>query len=305
MFIIRRQPCHVPPFNLCCQVGIDHVWSNCSCCPASHQVPEVSQEAVGEKSTPPLVGGGKLAGARDNLFALPPERDDYATTALADVLNRATHASLAKLTLGLSPASLMAAYFDWLIHLTAAPGKQLQLSEKAIRKFIRLQQFVIACAASQGRAESCIEPLPQDRRFRSEDWQNWPFNLFYQAHLLAQQWWHVATTGVPGVSTQHERVLEFTARQILDKYAPSNFVLTNPEILARTQAEGGTNFVRGFRNFVEDWERRVGGRSPVGTEKFQPGRDVAVTPGKVVYRNRLIELIQYSPSTEKVRPEPI
>ncbi|MGI9411892.1 MAG: PHA/PHB synthase family protein [Hyphomicrobiaceae bacterium] len=271
----------------------------------SPRAPEALRETAAAPPTVPDSRSGQVENARSPTISFPFEHDDYTTTALADVLNRATHASLAKLTLGLSPASLMAAYFDWLIHLMAAPGKQLQLTEKAVRKLMRLNQFMIACAASQGRAESCIEPLPQDRRFRSEDWQHWPFNLFYQTHLLAQQWWHVATTGVPGVSTQHERVLEFTARQILDKYAPSNFTMTNPEILAKVRAEGGANFVRGFQNFIEDWERRVGGKPPVGTESFQPGTDVAVTPGKVVYRNRLIELIQYSPSTEKVRPEPI
>jgi polyhydroxyalkanoate synthase len=120
-----------------------------------------------------------------------------------------------------------------------------------------------------------------------------------------QQWWHVATTGVPGLSLQHERMLEFTARQILDIFAPSNFVLTNPEVLNATYREGGRNLVRGFQHLMEDWERMAGGRPPVGAEAYQPGRNVAVTPGKVVYRNRLMELIQYAPATQAVRPEPI
>ena len=239
---------------------------------------------------------------------LPPpqtDRDSYSSTALADVLNRTTHASLAKFTLGLSPASLMAAYFDWLIHLIAAPGKQIQLTEKAIRKLVRLQRFITECTAHQSGADSRIEPLPQDRRFTGEEWQQWPFNVFYQSHLLAQQWWHVATTGVPGVSAQHERVLEFTARQILDVLAPSNCAWTNPEVLAKAQDEGGRNFTRGLENFIDDWHRLTGGRPPAGAEDFQPGKQVAVTPGKVIYRNRLIELIQYSPTSETVKPEPI
>ncbi|MEM5583467.1 alpha/beta fold hydrolase [Roseibium sp. AS2] len=233
------------------------------------------------------------------------ENDSYTSNALAEVLNRATHASFAKVTKGLSPTSLIAAYFDWLIHLACAPGKQVQLSEKAIRKLVRLQHFMLECAASQGHADACIEPLPQDRRFQAEAWQQWPFNVLYQSHLLAQQWWHVATTGVPGVSSHHERVLEFTARQLLDVFAPSNYVATNPEILARTLAEGGLNFVRGFQNFLEDWQNEAGGKPPAGAEKFRPGQEVAATPGKVVYRNRLIELIQYTPTTETVRPEPV
>ena len=143
------------------------------------------------------------------------ERDSFTSTALAEVLDRATHASLAKVTMGLSPASLMAAYLDWLTHLNAAPGKRLQLAEKALRKWQRLQTFALQFAQegaqADRRAGPCIEPLPQDERFASEAWQQWPFNVFYQSHLLAQQWWHVATTGVPGVSAQHERVLEFAS----------------------------------------------------------------------------------------------
>ena len=87
--------------------------------------------------------------------------------------------------------------------------------------------------------------------------------------------------------------------------APSNFLPTNPEVLRHTVLNAGMNLVSGLRNLVEDWEHAVSGKRPVGTDKFTAGRDVAITPGKVVYRNRLIELIQYAPATDKVRPEPI
>jgi polyhydroxyalkanoate synthase len=100
-------------------------------------------------------------------------------------------------------------------------------------------------------------------------------------------------------------MVEFTSRQVLDMFSPSNFLLTNPELLQRSIREGGANLLSGFQNFIEDWERAISGRKPVGAEEFQVGRDVAVTPGKIVYQNRLIELIQYSPITEKVRSEPV
>ncbi|MGI9425969.1 MAG: PHA/PHB synthase family protein [Hyphomicrobiaceae bacterium] len=269
-----------------------------------------SKRVTKRKASPPakpITGKAVEPLELPELRGLPyvPDRDSHSSTALAEVLDRATHATLAKLTMGLSPASLMAAYFDWLTHIAAAPGKRMQLAEKATRKWMRLQQYAVDYALSGGRAECCIEPLPQDRRFQAKEWQQWPFNVLYQSHLLAQQWWHVATTGVPGVSAQHERVLEFTARQILDKYAPSNFALTNPEILAKAQKEGGQNFVRGFHNLMEDWQSLAGNKLPAGSEKFRPGHEVAITPGKVVFRNRLIELIQYAPTTERVRPEPI
>ncbi len=241
-------------------------------------------------------------------FPLPPslpERDSFASTALAEVLNRSTHAAMARFTAGLSPAALAAAYFDWLIHLTSAPGKQLQLVEKAWRKWIRLATYAGRCAMNEASESPCIEPLPHDKRFAGDAWRGWPFNFLYQAFLLQQQWWHIATTDVPGVTHQHERELEFASRQLLDIFAPSNFLATNPEILEKTQSEGGMNLVRGFQNFLEDWERAASGKRPVGAKKFQPGKKVALTSGKVVYRNRLIELIQYTPTTDHVRPEPL
>ena len=234
-----------------------------------------------------------------------PDRDPYWTTALADIANRVTHASLSRVTAGLSPAALTSAYLDWLVHLSMAPGKQMQLAEKAMRKSLRLQSYLRNYLTSGGQVEPCIEPLPHDRRFEAAEWKEWPYCAFYQSHLLAQQWWHIATTGVPGVSSHHERVLEFAARQLLDVLSPSNFVLTNPEILAQAQKTGGQNFINGFGNFMEDWERQVAGKPPVGAEAFRPGHEVAISPGKVVFRNELIELIQYEPKTQQVKAEPI
>ena len=236
---------------------------------------------------------------------LSDQRDSYAVTALAETTDRSLHAAIARVTMGLSPAAMMHAYLDWATHLAGSPGKRMQLIDKAMRKATRFGMHVMNCAMPGDGVEPCIEPLPQDRRFTGPEWQSWPYNFIYQAFLLNQQWWHNATTGVRGVSKQHEMMVEFMSRQILDMFAPSNFPLTNPQVLHRTLEKGGANLVSGFRNMVEDWERKVSGKKPVGVENFTVGRDVAVTPGKVVFRNRLIELIQYSPRSDKVRPEPV
>jgi polyhydroxyalkanoate synthase subunit PhaC len=100
-------------------------------------------------------------------------------------------------------------------------------------------------------------------------------------------------------------VVAFAARQMLDTVSPSNFVWTNPEILRATMAEGGFNFVRGAQNFLDDFRQLMQGKPLKGAAGFEPGKDVAITPGKVVIRNSLMELIQYTPATGKVRPEPI
>ena len=233
------------------------------------------------------------------------DRDSYATTALADITDRSLHAAVARFTAGLSPAALTYAYLHWATHLADAPGKRLQLVDKAMRKAVRFADYAARYAVSGGNTEPCIEPLPQDKRFLAAEWQRFPYNFVYQGFLLQQQWWHNATSGVRGLSKQHEKVVEFSSRQLLDMVSPSNFLATNPELLSKTLSSGGGNLLRGWQNFVQDWERAISGKKPVGSEQFVVGRDVAVTPGKVVYRNRLIELIQYAPATGKVRPEPI
>lgn len=232
-------------------------------------------------------------------------RDSYAVTALADITDRSLHAAIARFTAGLSPASLAEAYLDWATHLAYAPGKRLQLVDKAVRKAMRFANYVSHFVLTGGDCKTCIEPLPFDKRFAGEEWQQWPYNFIYQGFLLQQQWWHNATTGIRGLSKQHENMVEFVSRQMLDMVSPSNFVPTNPNVLHRTISTGGLNLLQGFQHLMEDWERAISGKPPVGSEEFVVGRNIAVTPGKVVYRNRLIELIKYEPATEKVRPEPV
>jgi len=201
--------------------------------------------------------------------------------------------------------TLIGAYADWAAHLAALPGKRLQLVEKALRKWLRFVNYAARRAMDRDTCEACIDPLPQDKRFVAEAWRAPPYDLIYQSFLLAQQWWHNAMTGVSGVTQGHEKIVAFGTRQWLDVFAPTNFLFTNPEVLERTRSEAGMNLLRGAMNFIEDAERAWAGRKRVGTEAFRVGRDVAITPGKVVYRNRLIELIQYAPATPKVRPQPV
>ncbi|MEL6662671.1 MAG: alpha/beta fold hydrolase [Pseudomonadota bacterium] len=233
------------------------------------------------------------------------DRDSYAATAVGDVLDRSFRARAAQLTGGLPPIGLWLAYLDWAAHLVVSPGKQAQLRTKAVRKALRYLAWLETSARQGADGDLCIEPLPQDRRFNSPGWQAWPYNAISQAFLLTQQWWHNATTGVRGVDAQSEAVVTFTTRQLLDMVSPSNLAWLNPDILEATLSSGGANLSRGYQNFLEDWERMAGGHPPIGAEEFPVGEAVAVTPGEVVYRNELIELIQYAPATETVRPEPV
>ncbi|HMF35350.1 MAG TPA: alpha/beta fold hydrolase [Isosphaeraceae bacterium] len=219
-------------------------------------------------------------------------------------LDRFVRSRIGRLSFGLSPAGLQLAYLDWLMHFVSSPGKQQDLVRKWLRKTLRLSLYA-ARASVLPDTPPVVEPLPQDQRFASPAWSQWPFNLYYQSFLLFQQWAQNVTTGVRGVSTHDEQVVSFVGRQFLDMFAPTNFIATNPEVLGATCVQGGANLVRGAVNFVEDWWRAVLGLKPAGTEAFGVGKRVAVTPGKVIYRNRLIELIQYAPTTQDVQAEPV
>ena len=247
--------------------------------------------------------------AETALEAEPPEivhtppieaMDRYSTKSI----DRAANAHLARFTMGITPYGLSSTFFTWWAHLMGAPGKQVQLAEKATRKAMRMGVYA-GQLARDPEAPACVEPLPHDHRFEHEGWEQWPYNMIYQNFLLTQQWWYNAACDIDGLSAREEHVVSFITRQMLDMVSPSNFVATNPEVASTTMHEGGMNLVRGAQNAMEDWERAISGKLPVGTEDYMPGRDVATSDGKVVFRNRLLELIQYAPRTDKVKSEPL
>jgi len=213
-------------------------------------------------------------------------------------LDHTKEAWIARATGGLSPAALALAIADWFIHLLVAPGKQVELAMLAVCQSRRLLED--ACGGAPLQAG-----LPSDDRFPGAVWQVAPFSIWQRAFRLTEQWWHVATHETPGASRHHEDVISFTARQWLDVLSPSNYPLTNPEVIERTAATLGANLVVGSWNALEDAWRAGTGQPPTGAKRFRPGVEVAVTPGNVVFRNHLIELIQYAPLTADVAAEPI
>ena len=230
----------------------------------------------------------------------PDEQGDLA----AEHLDRMVNATIARLTKGVSPASLNRAFSDWAINFACSPGKQGELWQFAWNKAVRFGFYAAHALAGQPTAD-LISPAKGDKRFDDEAWRSPPYNLMVQGFLLTQRWWEKATTDVRGVSSHHEAVTSFMTRQALDLWAPSNFLATNPVLQKTTLEQGGANLLRGLENFAEDVEYRMTGKKPARARQYRPGREVAATPGRVVYRNRLIELIQYAPRTDKVRPEPI
>lgn len=225
-------------------------------------------------------------------------REDSANFDDLQALNRLRQAALGKAAFGFSTEALTLAWADWLIHLTGAPGKRLELG-------LRWTQLATDMARTLRPIESAALVEAGDSRFTGPAWESWPYHAWAQAFLLTQDWWRQATRGVPGTNPHHEAVVSFMGRQCLDTVAPSNFPWTNPEVAKRTVEEKGMNLWRGGMHFLQDLQRRISGQPPVGCEAFIIGRDLAATPGKVVMRNHLVELIQYSPTTPTVYAEPV
>ncbi|MBP7655416.1 MAG: alpha/beta fold hydrolase [Pseudoxanthomonas sp.] len=216
------------------------------------------------------------------------------------------HAAWAKAWLQLSPESAVLAWTDWLAHLATSPAKQAELSELALAQMQRMATLVEeARVRSEDGGEAPVSEPCTDRRFADSGWSKHPFSLFRESFRMQSEWWNQATSGVWGVAERHQRAVEFAVNQWQEALFPGNFPWLNPVVQERTRAEDGANLARGLSYFLDDALRIAKGLAPAGAERFQVGRDVATTPGKVVLRNRLIELIQYTPSTEHVCPEPI
>lgn len=243
--------------------------------------------------------------SRDDTSHPHPDESCEPDASVFDLIDKEYNAQLAKITGGLSLANLASVYSDWAMHLASAPGKQAELVKKAFDGGFNYQRYILEEIITGGHATPCIEPKRGDRRFRADDWHRQPFAAIEQAFLLSQDWWDAATTGVRGVSEANEKAISFGARQFMDALSPTNSPLANPEVWQKTGQEGGMNFAHGMQNYVKDLQKLITGDFSDEKSDYAVGKNLAVTPGKVVYRNHLIELIQYDAVTEKVRPEPL
>ena len=220
----------------------------------------------------------------------PLEIDTPRLTSPAD-LDRQLHAWQNRFTGGRSPSTIALACLDWAAHAANAPFQTADLGRVAMGQWARLFRSAMG-------QEAPIVPKPGDRRFADPAWQQRPFSLLTQAVLLGEEWWDQVACSPGGVDPHNRRLVAFTVRQWLDMFSPSNIPWLNPEVVDATLKTGGRNLLAGFSNYLRD----QAGEAPSG---FAVGENLAVTPGKVVFRNTLMELIQYSPSTARVGAEPV
>lgn len=219
--------------------------------------------------------------------------------------DRALRAAMARATFGVSPHAVAEACWDWAAHLAVSPGRQAELAIAAGTGACWNLATWWNCLSGAGVTDPCACARADDDRFRDPSWCAAPFNLYASTFLSIERWWEAATTGVRGVSKEHEALVTFIARQFLDTAAPTNFLWSNPRVLERTLSEQGMNLVRGFAYWLDDVNHLRSGAMPAIYEKFRVGETVAVTPGKVIHRTPLAEIIQYAPTTAQVRPEPV
>ncbi len=224
----------------------------------------------------------------------PPPAPPHVTTP-AD-LDRMLHAWQSRFTGGRSPSTVALALRDWAAHMANAPFQTAALGQAALSaQWQRLAQTALGM-------EPPIAPRPDHHRFADPAWQQRPYDLLVQAVLLGEEWCDKVVRTPGGVDKPNQRLVAFTVRQFLDMVSPSNVPWLNPEVIAATKATGGRNLVAGVSNFLHDQAARHGGAASRG---FTVGGNLAVTPGKVVFRNALIELIQYASATPKVAAQPV
>ena len=200
------------------------------------------------------------------------------------------------------------AFFEAWAHMLADPFRLAEAQMKLWQDYWSLWQRSVLKLMGHD-APAVAEPVRGDKRFKHEDWQNnFLYDYLKQSYLIAAKHLHRSIAGVSGLDEQTAKKVDFYTRQYIDALAPTNFVLTNPEALRETVATGGQNLVRGFANLLEDLTRGSGGQPKLrmtDEQAFRIGENIAVTPGKVVFQNELMQLIQYAPATPTVFRTPL
>ena len=206
------------------------------------------------------------------------------------------------------PLNVGRAFLEMTAKLIQNPAHLVQAQIGFWQDYVTLWQNTTRRMMGIPGAEPVIEPDAKDKRFRDESWrQAEVFDFIKQSYLLSARYVHDVVGHVDGLDPKTAKKVDFYSRQFMDAMSPSNFLLTNPEVLRKTKESGGENLLRGLNNLLTDLERGRGKLSIRMTDQdaFKLGENIAVSPGKVVFQNELMQLIQYSPSTQTVLKRPL
>jgi polyhydroxyalkanoate synthase len=191
--------------------------------------------------------------------------------------------------------------------LAAEPDRLLRAQADLFTRYMDLWQSAARRLAG-GTPEPVAVPAKGDKRFADPDWNDNPvFDVIKQSYLLTSSWLNGLVEGVEGVDPMAKRRVEFFMKMLTDAFAPTNFLASNPTALKELVATGGESLAKGMQNFQADLERGGGQLSIAQTDyqMFKIGENVATAPGKVVFRNEIIEVLQFSPTTEEVYEIPL
>jgi polyhydroxyalkanoate synthase len=207
----------------------------------------------------------------------------------------------------LDPLNVAGAFLEMTTKLMANPGNLVHAQLTLWQDYITLWQHTTRRIMGAETAP-VIESDPKDKRFKDAAWQqNEIFDFIKQSYLLSARYINDVVTHVDGLPPKTAQKIDFYARQFVNALSPSNFVLTNPEVLRKTRESGGENLIKGLNNLLSDLENGRGNLriKMTDTDAFKVGENIAVSEGQVIYQNQLIQLIQYSPTTEKVFTRPL
>ena len=205
------------------------------------------------------------------------------------------------------PMNIGAAFMEMTTRLMTNPQKLIEAQVGFWQDYMALWQSTARRMMGMD-GKPVIEGDPRDRRFKDEAWKdNEVFDFIKQSYLLSARYITDVVKQADGLEPATAQKVDFYSRQFIDAMSPSNFLLTNPEVLRKTAETGGENLIKGLNNLLADLERGKGNLRIKMTdmEAFKIGENIAVTPGKVVYQNDLMQLIQYTPTTEKVLKRPL
>lgn len=205
------------------------------------------------------------------------------------------------------PLNIAQSFLDFTSQMVSEPQKLIENQMSLFQDYAKLWDYTAKKQA--GEEVNPVIDTGRDKRFKGQEWsENTTFDFIKQAYLLMSK--HVMTTvnNAQGLDSKEQQKVDFYMRQMVDAMSPSNFILTNPEVLQATMDSKGDNLIKGMNNMLKDM--KDGGDSMplismVDKSQFEVGKNVAVTPGKVVFRNDMLELIQYAPTTETVQKVPM
>jgi len=238
-----------------------------------------------------------------DLAALYAEIAEKSAALLTKYSSRGVGVPAAEDELGIAKA-----FFEAWGRMLSDPLRLAEMQARLWQDYLTLWQSSMLKMMGQEAAPVAQAPKT-DRRFKHEDWEkNFLYDYVKQSYLITARHWHESLGKVEGLDEKTAKKVDFYTRQYIDALSPSNFLLTNPEVMRETVSSGGMNLVKGLNNLLEDLNSGNGEQLRVrmtDTTAFQLGGNLATTRGKVVFQNDIMQLIQYEPLTEKVYATPL